>query len=180
MGFLFPVMYLRCWCRRYVILQKQLCIYLNSKGEVVPKDGESWNCNTLDTPAGINPYTRASVRFDICLCEGHPAHWQGLSWSSSSYLTPAWRPGSLCRMFQRLFHCGLVRTRVDPWHGRAVVSRGWPRFLSCGSASSMTEPCCDFQWHFEIQALWCVSVPENRAILCKLMSKSYAAGFSKP
>lgn len=129
MGFLFPVMYLRCWCRRYVILQKQLCIYLNSKGEVVPKDGESWNCNTLDPPAGINPYMRASVRFDICLCEGHPAHWQGLSWSSSSYLTPAWQPGSLCRMFQRLFHCGLVRTRVDPWQGRAVVSRGWP--LSC-------------------------------------------------
>lgn len=173
-------MYLKCWCRRYVILQKELYIYLNSKGEVVPKDREFWNCSTLDPQAGINLHTQASVRFDICPCDRYPAHWQGVSWRSSSYLTPASWPGCLCRVFHRLFHCGLVRTRVDPWQGRSVVGHGWPCSLSCGSASSMTEPCYDFQWHFEIQALWCVSVPENRAILCKLMSKSYAAGFSKP
>lgn len=63
-----------------------------------------------------------------------------------------------------------------------VCALPWPCFLrGCPAVlPPAPEPCSDALWHFEVQALWCVCVPESSADRCKLLSTSYAADSSKP
>lgn len=63
----------------------------------------------------------------------------------------------------------------------SAVAMLLPARVSChASTSSGPEPCSDALWHFEVQALWCVCVPESSADRCKLLSTSYVADSSKP
>lgn len=100
------------------------------------------NCSIQDPWADVNPCAQASISFDICPCDGHPAHrWgeyldlHGLAASagcSTTGSTVGWyKPG---------------RIHSTAWHGsdllRVVPA---PVLFSCrGSTSSTSQPRWDF------------------------------------